>query len=64
MLGKIYGKLSAGERRECESFLQTHANLDRNEFAMKAARLYMDVAQKPKRLGSMIELLLAANSRG
>lgn len=61
--GKVMRKLKAAELALCHAFLIQHGGLDKGEFEMAAARWFLDMPEKPKRLQDMVELLTAANAR-
>lgn len=60
MHAKIFNKLSPKEISECEKFFLENKDLNRDEFAHKAVRWFLD-KQKPKNWVAMEDLVTTAN---
>lgn len=61
MLGKAYKKLSEKDLTLCKDFILKHETLDKNAYASKVLRLWMDNSNKPKLWKEIEELLICSN---
>lgn len=59
---KLLYKLNTSEISHLNKFVLHNNNLDKNDFAFKATRFFLDSKEQPKRLGIIVELLLFVNS--
>ena len=57
---RVYSKLSSEDEAFAIDFLQKHSALDKNEFASKAVRIWLDAPSHPKSWKHIEELLIAS----
>ena len=57
---RVYSKLTPQDEAFAIDFLQKNAALDKNEFASKAVRIWLDAPSRPKSWKHIEELLIAS----
>jgi len=58
---KYFKKLSSSDIKFIESFIEANKDLPRDEFEIKANRLFIDNPNKPKNWVALIEFLTSSN---